>query len=139
MMKKNPGFTLFEILIVVGIIGFLMAFFIPTIMNYFGRTERKKIEFKLNKVKQALILYKQDMGHYPLKKEGGLEALLKRPNIPGSERWSGPYLNEEDDLLGGDNMPFEFNVPPVKYKDRFHYFEIFSEGSEEGQEFYAGF
>jgi general secretion pathway protein G len=138
MIKKNAGFTLFEILLVVGIIVFLMAMLLPRIFKYMGRTDQKKIELKMNKIKEALVLYKQDMGHYPTKKEGGLEALLSKPNVSGSERWVSKYLDDEDDLLGANNMAFEFNAPPVKHKDKYHSFEIISEG-EEGKETTAGF
>jgi general secretion pathway protein G len=143
IIKKNSAFTLVEILIVLIIIAFLFAFLGPRIMRYTGQMNISKTKLKMEKIKEGLMLYKQNMGHYPSKKEGGLRALLEKPNVSGAaEKWTGPYIDGEDDLIDSWESPFEYNAPPVKYGKDFHYFEIISVGraeKEEGAEIPTGY
>lgn len=138
-LRKNSAFTMFEILIVVGIIAFLFVILVPRVIRQFGQTEVAKTKLKMEKLKEGLLLYKQAMGHYPTRKEDSLQALLKKPSVPGSERWTGPYVDGEDDLIDSWSTQFEFNAPPVKHKE-YHYFEIISTGrsEEEGGELSSG-
>ena len=132
-VRTNPAFTMIEILLVVGIIAFLFAFLGPRIYKMIAKSDIKITELKMGKIKGAMIEYKQDMGHYPNKKEG-LAALRSVPSTRGaSEKWDGPYLDEDDDLLDKWGNEFEYNIPPVKYKNKYRYFQIISLGSgEEG-------
>ena len=122
-MVKNKAFTMIEILVVLGIIGFLMAFIGPRVMRYRDKSEIFQLKLKMSQVKDSLLEYKQDMGHYPLKREGGIQALLYKPTTPGSDKWDGKYLSSEDDISDGDGNVFELNIPPVQSKD-FKRFEI---------------
>ena len=133
VFRKSSAFTMIEILIVLGIIGFLFAFLLgPQITKMFGKSDVAITKLRMNKIKSALTQYKMDVGHYPTKKEGGLRALLEKPSAPAGEKWSGPYIDDEEDLEDKWGMELEYSIPPTKSK-KFRIFEIISFGSD-GQE-----
>ena len=132
-LKKSSAFTMVEILVVLMIIGFLFAFFGPALYRRIAQSDVALTKLKMAKIKDALTEYKLNMGHYPTKKEGGLRALLEKPNVAGAQNWNGPYLDSEDDLLDKWGNEIECNIPPVKYKNKFRYLEIISYGAD-GQE-----
>lgn len=128
-MANSKAFTLMEMLIVLFIIGFLLAFLGPRFAKQWSQSEVAITKMKMSKIKNALISYKQDMGHYPNKREGGIQALLTQPNVPRNQQWDGPYVDGEEDLEDKWGNSFEVNIPPIKYKN-FRFFEIISEGDE---------
>ena len=139
MLKKSSAFTMIEIMVVLVIIGFLFAFLVPRVMKLMFRSEIQITKLKMAKIKEALIEYQQDIGHFPTQKEGKLDALISRPNVPGTEgKWQG-YLTDEDDLVDKWGNEFEFNMPPVKNKTKYKYYEIISTGGPEGKEISDGF
>src|SRR5262245_58812745 len=77
------GFTLLEILIVVGIIALLAAFVAPNLMGASERAKRKMATAAIEStgpIATALNLYRLDYGEYPDK----LEKLTDPPELPGS-------------------------------------------------------
>ena len=138
-MVKSKAFTLMEIMVVLFIIGFLLAFMGPKIAKMIFKSDVAMTKMKMSKVKDSLMEYKQDMHHYPTKRDGGIQALITRPNTPGNEKWDGPYLENEEDLEDRWSNPFEVNIPPVRYK-QFRFFEIISpgDGSLDAKEIFVG-
>ena len=139
-INRSSAFTMMEILMVLFIIGFLFAFLGPRFFKMIGKKDVAVTKLKISKIKNSLIEYKQDMGHYPNTREGKLEALRARPNVKGNEKWDGPYLDEDSDLLDEWGNDFEYNLPPIKYRDKYKYFEIISSGGpeEDAKELYSG-
>lgn len=137
-IRNNRAFTLMEILIVLFIIGFILAFVGPKISQQFFKSRTRMTELKINQLKSALLQYNQDIGHFPKKTEGGLDALYKKPEVKGvTDRWQGPYTKEED-LLDSWSNNFEYNNPPEKHKDKYKYYEVISSGGDEGKEIDGG-
>ncbi len=64
-MKKNSGFTLIEVLVVVAIIAIMMALLIPNVLGIRDRAADAKLKSKLNSFKSALQMYYNDKGVYP--------------------------------------------------------------------------
>ncbi len=101
--KKQEGFTLIEILVVVVIIGLLASLVGPKL---FKKVDKAKIEVakeQIRELKVALDLYKLDVGKYP----DSLEALIHND---GSENWDGPYLQKKyipNDPWGN---PYQYEV-----------------------------
>ena len=127
-IQKSNAFTLMEIMVVLFIIGFLVAYVGPKVARQFTKAGKFKAKMQVTKVKDALMEYKQDVGHYPTQREG-LSALVVKPSTKGSNNWDGPYGGvDEDDLLDTFGNEFEYNNPPVKYKGKYRYFEIISPG-----------
>ena len=141
-MRKSAAFTMIEIMVVLGIIGVLLVYFIPPLMRRMGKSDIKITKLKMNSLKNSLMEYKQDVGHYPNKKEGGLEALLNRPSGSAEGKWEGPYVDGEDSLEDSWGNPFEYNSPPEKYRGKpYKYFEIISPGDpsdESNKEIHVG-
>ena len=74
-IKKQKGFTLIEIMIVVVIIGILATIIMPKIMDKPGQARLQKSKHDIQTISSALNLYKLDKFNYPSTDEG-LDALI---------------------------------------------------------------
>jgi len=89
--RRQAGFTLIEIMVVMVIIGLLMALVGP---NLIGRSEKAKVQaaqMQIERLGTVLDTFRLDVGRYPSTQEG-LQVLVQRPM--GVDRWDGPYLNK---------------------------------------------
>lgn len=80
-MKKQTGFTLIEIMVVVVILGVLAAFVVPQILSRPDEAKVVKAQQDVIRIESALDMYRLDNGSYPTQNQG-LEALVKRPSTP---------------------------------------------------------
>jgi len=92
-MKRQSGFTLIEILVVVMILGLLISLAAPRII---GRTDDARIvkaRADIKAIEEALSLYKLDSGTFPTT-EQGLVALVDKPDVGRvPRRWrDGGYI-----------------------------------------------
>ncbi len=135
---RHEAFTMIEILLVVGIIGALAAALLPRLMRRAAQADIGKTKTTMQSIKGAILEYKMDMGRIPLKREGGLDALIQKPTGRGAERWDGPYISGKDEVpLDAWNGEFIYNTgADIKNKNKFRYFELISLGAngEEGGE-----
>ncbi|MGQ9647161.1 MAG: type II secretion system major pseudopilin GspG [Thermodesulfobacteriota bacterium] len=90
--NREKGFTLFEILVVVIIIGLLAALVGPRLFGKVSTAKQKAAKAQIELFGTALDTYRLDMGKYPSTEEG-LKALREKPS--GAEGWQGPYLPKE--------------------------------------------
>ncbi len=108
---RRGGFTLLEVLLVVGILALLAAIVAP---NLIGTQRRAQIDMARNEIaiiEDILALYFQQNGVYP-SSEQGLDALVREPEekpIPRS--WAGPYLDDARKLDDPWNSPYEYAYP----------------------------
>ncbi|MDZ7809117.1 MAG: type II secretion system major pseudopilin GspG [Arhodomonas sp.] len=93
--RHQSGFTLIEVMVVVVILGILVAFAVPNIMDNPEKARLTKAKHDLRTIENALEMYKLDNFRYPTSAQG-LEALVERPDTPPvPENWqSGGYLRE---------------------------------------------
>jgi general secretion pathway protein G len=97
--KKRRGFTLIEILLVLGIIVMLAG---VTAVILWPQAQGAKIDIakaQMAKLSKQLDLYNMNIGHYPTDEEGDLNALVTRPAYPDEKvnaMWRGPYLSTDD-------------------------------------------
>jgi general secretion pathway protein G len=95
-MRKNSGFTLIEIMLVVIIIGALAAMVVPRLS---GRSEQARVavakaDIETN-IATALKLYELDNGIFPTTAQG-LQALRQKPTTsPTPKNWQRPYLDRD--------------------------------------------
>lgn len=115
--RQASGFTLIEVMVVIVILGVLAALIVPNVM---GRGEKAKVDttvITLKGVAAALDQYKLDNGKYPSMQEGGLDALVNKPEsaknwLPGGYVKGGyPKDSWDNDIQyvapGTDGRPFD--------------------------------
>ncbi len=101
--QVRSGFTLLEVLLVIGILALLAAFVVP---NLVATGEKAKVGLvksaigRTGPIAGQLRQYKWDVGVYPETDEG-LQALFERPDSVDeeSDKWTGPYLEGTMDEL----------------------------------------
>lgn len=90
--RKNQGFTLLELLVVIVIIGLLAAYVGPKYFAQLGKSEVTVARAQMEAFEKSLDTYRLDTGRYPTTEEG-LQALVAAPpNAAG--KWNGPYLKK---------------------------------------------
>ena len=103
-VRRQQGFTLMELLVVLAILGLLMSLVGPTVLNQLGGAKTKTAGIQIRDLEQALEIYKLDTGRFPTTDQG-MVALMKKPS--GSIGWNGPYLKAD--------------VPLDPWKREYHY------------------
>ena len=93
--RRDAGFTLMEMLVVLVVIALIAAVAIPQIMGMLENAKTRAARIQLETVSQALKVYNLDNDGYPTT-EQGLRALLEAPD--GLDSWTGPYLRREQQL-----------------------------------------
>ncbi|EAT13457.1 type II secretion system major pseudopilin GspG [Bermanella marisrubri] len=78
-MKKQSGFTLIEIMVVLAILAGLVAMVAPNIIGEAGEARVKTAKAEMANIGQALNMYKLDNFTYPSTSQG-LEALVSKPS-----------------------------------------------------------
>jgi len=83
-MRKNSGFTMMELLIVIVILGLLASLVAPKMFNKQSSSMRKIAKAQMQMFETSLDTFRLDMGDYP----SSMDELRKseKPN------WDGPYL-----------------------------------------------
>ena len=90
--RREEGFTLVEILIVVIIIGLLAALVGPKLFGKVSSAKLKATKAQIELFGTALDAFRLDVGRYPTGDEG-LKVLREKPS--GVDGWQGPYLPKE--------------------------------------------
>ena len=82
--RKQSGFTMIELLIVIVILGLLMSLVAPAMFSKVDSTKIKTARAQMQMLETALATYWLDMGEYPPELSD-----LFTSALPG---WDGPYL-----------------------------------------------
>lgn len=92
---SEGGYTLTEMLVVIGIIGLIAAVLTPALVGQMSRARAKAAQLQLQTVSSQLEMFMTDVGRYPTDQEG-LRALMKEPD--GVDGWTGPYVKDDKAL-----------------------------------------
>ncbi len=125
MVKKENGFTLIELMLVIIIIGILVAMVLP---RFTGRTQQAKAAratADIESISIALDLYELDNDCYPTT-EQGLAALRQKPTTPPiPNNWKGPYLKRRLPIDPWCN-PYRYCSPGLHNEE----YDLFSYGKD---------
>jgi general secretion pathway protein G len=86
--RKQRGFTLIEIMVVVVILGILAALVVPQVMNRPDQAKVTVAKGDIKAISAALDMYKLDNYSYPSTQQG-LDALVQKPSgNPQPKNWN---------------------------------------------------
>lgn len=120
--RREAGFTLLELLVVLAIMGLLAAIAGPQVLKYLGSSRIQTAKVQIQNLVASLELFYLDVGRYPSEAEG-LKALIEpAATAPG---WNGPYLRRAEALRDPWGAPYQYHNSG-KAKG----FEILSLGSD---------
>ena len=107
--RGQDGYTLTEMLVVIGIIGLIAAVLTPGIIGQFGRAKAKAAQLQLDTLSADIEAFSSDVGRYPTQQEG-LNALIQEP--AAVQGWTGPYVKDQRNLNDPWGQPILYVVDP---------------------------
>ena len=101
---QEQGFTLVELLLVLGILALIMGMVLPGIIGQGEKAKVKATSSQISRLSMSVETYYLDTGYTP----SSLEELVNEPS--GVSGWNGPYIKNSlmKDPWG---QPFHYKVP----------------------------
>ena len=103
-LKRQAGFTLLELMVVIVILGVLASMVVPNLMGNKEKADIQKATSDIVALEGSLDMYKLDNHRYPTT-EQGLQALVTKPEIapiPNGYRADGYIRRLPQDPWGSD-------------------------------------
>ncbi|HAS6280766.1 TPA: type II secretion system major pseudopilin GspG [Vibrio vulnificus] len=127
--KKQAGFTLLEVMVVVVILGILASFVVPNLLGNKEKADQQKAITDIVALENALDMYKLDNSVYPTTDQG-LEALVTKPNSPEPRNYrDGGYIKR----LPKDPWGNEYQYMSPGDKGTIDIFTLGADGQEGGE------
>lgn len=122
--KRRRGFTLLEVLLVVGILVALAGLVVTQLIGTQEGAEIDNAKIQVGSFEQTFQTYRTHMGSFPAT-EQGFSALINDPDQTG--KWRGPYIKETD-LNDPWGNPYNYQYPSRKQNSRLP--DIWSNGPD---------
>jgi general secretion pathway protein G len=117
-MKKN-GFTMIELLVVMGIIGLLAVFLVPSLLGGKDRAKETAVKGVMHSVQLAVEAYEMENHIYPLEQNTGVESLCKNYLLAGgyiAQVPKNPFTGQEyKDVDAAGRIIYGYNDATGKY------------------------
>lgn len=128
MHKRNRrGFSLIEMLIVLGIIALIAGFVVGNLGGIFGGAQVDTAKtFVESSLEAPLMQYKLHTGSYPSTAEG-ISALLSAPTSKAT-KWRGPYIKQIPEDPWGN--PYQYRFPGTKNTGSYDLYSWGPDGTE---------
>lgn len=124
--RGQAGFTLLEIIVVIGILSILATLVITNLTKSLENSRVSVAKLFVNEsMKTALTTYKIQMGDYPSTEEG-LQALITPP-AGKTDRWQGPYI-EGKLPLDPWGHPYQYRYPGTHNKESYDLWSVGKDG-----------
>lgn len=108
-LRPDDGYTLTEMLVVIGIIGLIAAVLTPGLIGQMSRARSKAAQLQLETLVNAVEMFRADVGRYPSQEEG-LPALVHSP--AALDGWTGPYVRDSKVLQDPWGRPILYSSDP---------------------------
>lgn len=111
--RRAGGLTLIEVLLVLLILMMLAGAMIIFVLPQQEGAQRNTTMIKLRQIDSALQQYSLQVGSFPTEEQGGLQALIRRPQFENEtlrNRWQGPYLDPNAELVDAWGHPLRYEL-----------------------------
>jgi general secretion pathway protein G len=108
--RRRRGFTLIEIMLVVGIIAMLAAFVVPSFLRAGERARIQTAEALVGtggRLAGAIDMFHLAMGRYPEE----LSELVEKPDDDEEDKWDGPYITDIESLKDPWGHELRYTAP----------------------------
>ena len=123
MNRKQGGFTLLEIIVVITIIAILAAYIAPKVAGRADDARVSKVKNDIQVLESALELYRLDNFKYPTSDQG-LQALVTKPGDDARNWKAGGYIKKlKKDPWGND---YQYSQPGRDGAE----FDVYSYGAD---------
>ena len=122
--SRRSGFTLLEMVIVLGIIAMILGGAIFAMKGISGAAKLRQVDADFKSFESAFAMYKLNAGSFPTTQQG-MKALVEKPSsTPVPRRWSQIMKKLPPDPWGAD---YGYRFPGKKVASDF---EMFSKGED---------
>jgi general secretion pathway protein G len=107
---SDDGYTLTEMLVVIGVIALIAAVLTPSLLGNMQRARSKTAQMQLQTIAAAVETFRSDVGRYPSESEGLNSLVAVAQGAQGFEGWTGPYLKNPRYLQDPWNRNVEYKL-----------------------------